>query len=322
MNEKVTILLATYNGATYIHRQIDSLLQQTHTNWHLLIRDDNSTDDTLNILIEYEKKYPENIKILYSGTKNVGSVRNFSLLLQAIPEAKYIMFCDQDDEWKKNKIETTLLLMQQLESQYGNQHSLLVFTNFQYVDENINIIESKRNFIVNRFKNISFPRLLAQNPVYGCTTMINRALANKVKMIPSQAENHDYWIALVASICGTIFYHEEKTIFYRQHGKNISGAFDNNSIKKRFVRIILQRESLQIAERKRRMLQTLKEMYTSEMNQTVRSTLNNFLKLYKNKSPFLIYKNIRNGVISQTRSQTFLLYVILLLYKPKNKTSL
>ena len=56
MNPKIEILMATYNGEKYVGEQIDSIIHQTYKNWKLLIRDDNSTDKTLEILKEYEKK--------------------------------------------------------------------------------------------------------------------------------------------------------------------------------------------------------------------------------------------------------------------------
>lgn len=53
---EVNILMATYNGEKYVSEQIESLINQSFTNWSLLIRDDGSTDNTMEILDEYEKK--------------------------------------------------------------------------------------------------------------------------------------------------------------------------------------------------------------------------------------------------------------------------
>ena len=321
MNNTVTILLATYNGEKYINHQLNSILKQSYTNWRLLIRDDHSTDNTISIIEQCKKKYPDKINILQNTGNNAGSSFNFSALLEAAADKKYIMFCDQDDEWQSDKIELTLQTMIQKEKEYGSHHPLLVFTNFQYVDESLQIIESKKHFRVNKQDNLSFSHLLANNPVYGCTMMINRVLAEKVKYIPPEAENHDYWIALVASIYGNIIYLQEKTLLYRQHQKNVSGNFDNDSLKKRMQRIVLRKNNFTILSRKKKMLLKLKEIYGSQMDENKRTALNDFIEMYTHKSIFAFAKNIKRGIVSQTVSQTFLLYITMLFYKDKNKES-
>ena len=317
MNDTITILLATYNGEKYLRRQLNSLLSQTYTNWQLIIRDDLSGDNTTSIIQEYLQKHPQQIRVLDSKDRNIGSVQNFSRLLQAAGQSEYIMFCDQDDEWLTDKIEITYRKMKEEEKQNGKETPLLIFTNFQYADNSLQVIQSKENFEVNRWANISFSHLLTQNPVYGCTTMINKALAHKTEQIPAEAENHDYWIALVASFTGKVCYLNKKTLRYRQHGANISGSFDNNSFQKRFTRIIQQKGSIAILENKKLMLNKLKEMYYELMNATTKSILDNFLMLYRKNSFFLIKENLKNGVACQTASQTFLLYTSLFFYRNK-----
>ena len=308
MTEKITILLATYNGEKYLEKQIESLLNQTYTNWHLIIRDDNSTDHTPIIIEQYRKAYPDKIAVIKHTGMNTGSILNFSALLSAATNAAYIMFCDQDDEWMNNKIEVTLHKMLELEAQYGTGYPIMVFTNFLYVDENMNAIESKKEFIVNRFKNIAFPQMLVQNPAYGCTSMINRALADKVAVIPPQAENHDYWTALIAAAFGKLYYLPQKTIFYRQHASNVSGNYDNSSLKKRVQRIIINKKNLSILTYKRRMLLQFKEMYYPHLNVAFKRIFDDFMALYNGISLPLIWKNMRNGIRSQTMLQTLLLY--------------
>ncbi len=321
MNETITILLATYNGEKYLGHQLNSLLKQSYTNWHLLIRDDHSTDNTSFIIEKYKENYPGKIDIIKNTGNNKGSLPNFNALLETAADAKYIMFCDQDDEWKPDKIEITFSKMKDLETRFSADLPILIFTDFQYVDEEMNVIESKKKFKINRIKNIQFAQLLAQNPVYGCTTMLNRALADKVTSIPMQAEGHDYWIALVASMFGSIYYLKEKTVLYRQHNKNVSGNFDNNTLKKRVERIFIRKDNFSILKNKKTMLMKLKETYYRQASDEIKNTLDRFLSMYKNKSLFLVVKNIRNGIVSQKISQTFLLYTTLLLYKDKDSNS-
>ena len=100
--------------------------------------------------------------------------------------------------------------------------------------------------------------LLAQNHIYGCTMMINKALSKKVYPIPKEAENHDYWVALIASVFGTIKYLDKRTILYRQHNRNISGSHDNSSFKKRFRRIFIEGKNFKDAGARYTMMQVLK----------------------------------------------------------------
>ncbi len=313
MNKLITILLATYNGGKYLDHQIKSIIHQTYTNWRLIIRDDNSKDNTVHIIEKYKSLFPDKISVLQNNGENKGSLYNFSTLLSAVTDAEYIMFCDQDDEWKKNKIEITFSKMQELEREHGVNCPIFVFTDFQYVDENMNTIESKKNFEINRIKNFGFAQLLAQNPVYGCTTMLNRALADKVGTIPAEADFHDHWIALIASAFGKLFYLKEKTVLYRQHGKNVSGNWDNDSLKKRIKRIVVNKKNFAEAQAKYKMLLTFKKKYEGSLNEISKKVLSDFLCFYTKKNMLCMLRTIRNGVRSQTLAQSLLLYTTLFL---------
>src|SRR5689334_536818 len=118
MDKHVIILLATFNGEQYIAEQIQSLLDQTYTNWRLIIRDDNSKDNTSAILTRYQQQYPDKITVMPNGGTNLGSVLNFNALLTFAQDAEYIMFCDQDDKWLPHKIEDTFNAMLQLEVEH------------------------------------------------------------------------------------------------------------------------------------------------------------------------------------------------------------
>lgn len=147
-----------------------------------------------------------------------------NVALQSQEQYKYIMFADQDDIWLPDKIEKTYLKMKEFESQY-EPLPLLVHSDVSVVDEKLNVIAS--SFWEYQHidpSNGTLNRLLLHNTVTGCTMMINRALAEKVKMIPSEAIMHDWWIAMVASAFGKIGYIDEPLILYRQHGQNDTGA--------------------------------------------------------------------------------------------------
>ena len=318
--ERVTIciLLASYNGEKYISKQLDSLLAQTYTNWKLFIRDDGSTDQTVSIINKY-RALDNRICLLHSPEQNLGSCQNFATLLSVSRnQFQYIMFCDQDDFWLPFKIEETLAHMHDFEAHYGKETPLLVYTNFQYVDNHLKVIESKKKFNSTKVSKLRFANLLAQNPAYGCTMMLNKQLAAIAGVIPSQAENHDYWIALVASALGEIAYLNKRTILYRQHNSNISTNYNSSSFIKRFKRIMLQRKNLEDAEQKLRMALAFKSLYYDRLTQSHKRILDEFISFATRTSFSRLVRNIRNGVRRQTLSQTFLFYVSMMLLKKKH----
>ena len=92
--KSVDILLATYNGEKYLKEQIESILNQTYSDFRLLISDDCSSDNTKEILKEYKKK--DSRIVLYFQQENLGVIKNFEFLLNKV-ESKFYMFSDQDD---------------------------------------------------------------------------------------------------------------------------------------------------------------------------------------------------------------------------------
>ena len=223
--EKIDILLATYNGEKYLKEQLDSILNQTYSNFRLLISDDCSTDNTKNILEEYEKK-DERIKI-YFQKENLGVIKNFEFLLKKV-ENKYYMFADQDDIWKKYKIEKSLKKIQ-------DENCDLVYSDLEVVDENLNTIYESYWKLKGFYKKIkkynNFESLYLNNFVTGCTIISKKELIDKVLPFPNTSKYvlHDYWLALIISQYGKISYIEEPLIKYRQHKSNNIGSKKKSS---------------------------------------------------------------------------------------------
>lgn len=217
----VEILMATYNGADFVAEQIKSILNQSYTQWHLIINDDCSTDGTYKILRDYEKKYPDKISVSQSKVNSKNAKNNFFFMLHNTT-ADYIMFCDQDDCWLPDKIKLTLEAMRKNEE---NNVPVLVHTDLRVVDSSLNTVSEsmfkaqKLNYKKNKPNN-----LVVQNIVTGCTVMINKPLAQLLQHTPQAVEVHDWWIGVVASVFGKIIFINEPTILYRQHSLNVCGA--------------------------------------------------------------------------------------------------
>lgn len=221
----VEIVLAVYNGRSFLEEQLSSLFAQTYDDWRLLVRDDVSTDGSREYLAEVAGKNPGKIIVLPCNGERLGPGGNFSRLLEA-STADHVFMCDQDDVWLPDKIETTLQLMMKLETEYGVTTPLLVYTDATVVGAKLepldpSLLHYQRTDASN---GAALNRLLLQNVVTGCTAAVNRSLLREALPIPTAAIMHDWWLALVAATLGRMVYLNVPTILYRQHAANSAGA--------------------------------------------------------------------------------------------------
>lgn len=223
--DKIGIMMATYNGEKYLKEQIESIINQSYTNWYLLISDDGSKDKTQLIIKEYVKKHPDKIGFIKNNTGKKGSKYNFANAFKEIPKCDYYMFSDQDDIWESQKISRLLYKMKNAEEVNLNT-PILVYCDAKVVNKNLDIIEESLIDSTNKYlpnKN-HINHFLIQNYFPGCTMMINNDLKKKILTIYDNCEMHDWWVALVAAYCGKIFYLDEALHLYRQHENNVLGA--------------------------------------------------------------------------------------------------
>lgn len=219
--EQIDILMATYNGEKYLKEQIDSILNQTYTDFRLIISDDCSKYSTRKIIEEYSQK--DKRIISYFQEKNLGYVKNFEFLLTKVENEIY-MLSDQDDFWLPNKIEHTYNKMKETNAD-------LVFTDLEVVDKDLNMMYSSFNDYmkltrkIKKYKN-DYRLQYLYNCVTGCTLMSKKKFLNLILPLPTESKYaiHDTWIACAVANNGKIEYLDEKTIKYRQHGTNQVGT--------------------------------------------------------------------------------------------------
>jgi glycosyltransferase involved in cell wall biosynthesis len=221
----IEIVMSAYNGAPYLGGQLDSLLHQTLQDFRLLVRDDGSTDGTLDILADYEKRHPGKIVLVRDRTAHAGACAGFGRILE-FTRSPYVMLCDQDDVWLPDKIEVTLGVLQTLERQLGSECPILMHTDLRVVDQDLHeVCDSCWKYLaIDVQQGALLPRLLIQNVVTGCTSMVNRALLHKALPISPKAVIHDWWLGLTAAAFGRIACLPEATVLYRQHPGNSIGA--------------------------------------------------------------------------------------------------
>lgn len=223
----IDILLATYNGQTYLQEMLDSLKNQDCADFNVLVRDDGSSDETL-LIVEKNKKGALSGRLFFvEDAIETGSAKeNFFALLEG-SEAEYMMFADQDDVWERGKVRMTLEAMQKAEGEYGKDMPILVHSDLCVTDGELRVINPSLVKMQKLNPAYRTPnRLLAQNNVTGCTVMINRALAKIVRAGDKRIIMHDWWLALAAAAFGKIVYIKSALTLYRQHGGNEVGAKD------------------------------------------------------------------------------------------------
>lgn len=281
MAYNIDILLAVYNGEKYLEELLQSILNQSYTDWRLIIRNDGSRDGSRNIIQRYCDLYPGKV-VGYHANEPGGPLANFSQCLE-YSDAPYIMFADQDDVWLPNKIEMTLNKMKAMEKLHGSDCPLYVYTDLTVVDRELKVLHQSmwKSSRLTPENGTRTGCLLVYNVTTGCTAMLNRPLKELSWPLPSEAVMHDNWIALVASIFGKSDFIEAQTILYRQHGNNVVGATAFNTkflIEK--IRRYLFLDSIDFS-REKQQARVFLQRYREQMNREQLTQLEEFINLDK-----------------------------------------
>lgn len=225
-NSSVAIVMAVYNGEQYLGAQLQSILDQTYSNWQLFVSDDYSTDGSLAIVKEFVQK-DSRIHLVLQG-KHYGNAQDhfMALLREVAGKFDYYMFCDQDDVWDSDKVEVEVRAAQDAGKSDGSA-PVLVSTDLRVVAEDLSVLADSFAAYSNLSPTTSrFGNLLIENYVTGCTILLNDVLARMAAETPvgTYMVMHDWWFALIAKGLGELVYLPRPTISYRQHGDNTLGA--------------------------------------------------------------------------------------------------
>lgn len=212
-----SVCMAAYNGERFIKEQIDSILCQLSPDDELIISDDESTDRTLEIIASYNDK---RIKVLHHKKNpklaKVKHSRNFYYATEnfenALKEARgdYIFLSDQDDVWKKNKVQVCL---EQLQKSDLVMHNLSVFSD----DTN----SSSDLYKSNPIPKFWLKNLLKMN-FWGCCMAFRKTVLDLALPFPKKIIGHDYWISTIALKFLKVGYIPESLIYYRRHKDSVS----------------------------------------------------------------------------------------------------
>lgn len=234
----VDILMATYNGEAFVEEQVQSIIGQSFTDWRLLIHDDGSTDNTVNILRRLMQE-DDRIQLLEDGICHFGVARNFIHLVNS-SSAQYCMFCDQDDIWLPNKIEEMLGEIKR----YSQDIPQVVYSNAYLWTSQKGIISDKNT--------LTYPTTLRQTlflntGIQGAAAIFNRKMCDRIGEELCFYAMHDH-VLLLAGICfGEVHYLHKSLMYYRQHENNLTGNAPGSKRKK--LKLMWQNRNVPLVSR-------------------------------------------------------------------------
>ncbi len=209
---RVNILLSTYNGERFVGEQLDSLFSQTYPNIAIHIRDDGSTDDTVDIIDAHPNRHR---LASFDIGGNIGVVPSFlTLSAQHGAPGELYAFCDQDDVWKPEKIARAMEKILACPA----PDKVLYCSRLEYVDERLGHLGYSRVP-----QQIGFSNAIVENIAVGCTTVFGDTIRRLLlEGAPENMMMHDWWTYLVASGFGEVIYDDFVSIQYRQHGSTVT----------------------------------------------------------------------------------------------------
>lgn len=291
----VCVLLSTYNGEKYLSAQLDSILLQQDVVVKLLIRDDGSSDSTINIIEQYTCEHPTMITFLKGD--NLGWKRSYFELLKVAPEADFYSYADQDDVWLPEKLSRATDMLKSKRNECA-----LYAGNVWITDENLKI---QKTYCPRNVDMLDRPlaTIAAQSYLPGGLTFVFTKTAKNMllPLYPGGKVGHDTWAFKLCLYYGSVVYDEMPTVYYRQHENNVVGAsrgakwwiekklqtlFGNNNDVCGFVENAL-----------------LEHFYNIELSTDVQNlmfTMRNYKKGFKSKMALISFPDFKRNKISTT----------------------
>ncbi len=220
MRKTISVAMATYNGGKYLKEQLDSIYNQDLKPDEVVVSDDGSKDNTLEILEEYHKKYG----LIYSVNPGEHGVNcNFYRAI-SLCSKDVIAISDQDDIWLPNKLSTSISKLNEID----NGQPACVSSLCNHIDKNSCItIERRAEKDTFGYADTLLTYGKKQGRSQGCSLMFNRALANlvlnKISIYPEIKSNmyYDGFISFTAAITGTKYNIGQRLMLYRHHATNV-----------------------------------------------------------------------------------------------------
>ncbi|MCD2167613.1 glycosyltransferase family 2 protein [Comamonas koreensis] len=218
-SERVAVLISTYNGQFYITDQLKSILSQLKIEDRVFIRDDGSTDKTLELI-----KSVNDIRIeIIESDGNLGFGPSFMTLIHKVPKTfDFYFIADQDDVWIDGRVSRALKALR------NKNCPMMYCSRLELVNSKLESIGLSPLYT----KTPSFYNAICQNIATGCTIAINQLALFLIRSMPiekyydGRLYYHDWWLYLNISYFGTVVHDPIPSVLYRQHEFNQIGMND------------------------------------------------------------------------------------------------
>jgi glycosyltransferase involved in cell wall biosynthesis len=216
---RVALLMGTFQGARFLPQQLDSIANQTYSNWALWVSDDRSSDGTLGILDTYRARWGADRMAVRTGPAQGFRANFLSLACDSAIDAHYFAFADQDDLWDAAKLEVAVRWLATIPADVP----ALYCARTRLIDEHDRAIGYSPLFP----KPFAFRNALVQSGAGGNTMVFNAAA--RALLVEAGADvilqTHDWWTYILVTGCGgRVYYDAIPKVGYRQHDRNMVGS--------------------------------------------------------------------------------------------------
>lgn len=221
----ISVAMCTYNGAKFLPEQLKSIADQTVSVDELVVCDDRSKDDTIEIIKSFAATTPFPVRI-HVNEENLGSTKNFEKCL-SLCAGDVIFLCDQDDRWRKDKVEKQLAFLN------ARPELDAVFSDADKIDDDSQPTggtiweEIEFDHARQQLWHSGRPHEILFNGfvVTGATLAIRKSCLDRLMPFPTHVQDliHDAWIAMVLSLEGKIDFISDTLISYRIHSNQQVG---------------------------------------------------------------------------------------------------
>lgn len=205
----VSVAICTYNGALYLTEQLNTIIDQTYPNLEIVIADDASTDDTINIIKRFLQR-DSRIK-LYCNEKNLGYNKNFEKVF-SLCQGDFIAIADQDDVWESHKIEYMM-------NAWPEDSSFIYSLSGTFTNSDFDRRKSPPPVLYDDVDNVH--KLVFNSPVHGHACMFKKDLLPLCMPFPTDIY-YDWWMSMHAAATGTIGFIPQVLTWHRFHESNHS----------------------------------------------------------------------------------------------------
>lgn len=238
----ISVAMASYNGAQYIIEQLESIRKQTKKVDEIVIVDDGSSDNTVELVRDYAYRYPECCIRLEQNETNLGYKKNFHKAI-SLCEGDITFLCDQDDCWYEDKVERMCGVLEK-HAEIG-----VLSSAFVQIDGEGNMGEQKsayqRKMSDGELVRVPVKDLIFHNISQGCAMAMRKDIKEEFIKRFEDTIPHDWIINVIAGMKKKCYYWNVPMFFYRIHDNNAIGLNDNMAFKKKNTIEVRTKDALQ-----------------------------------------------------------------------------